>query len=235
MEVTRLKAERRNAMGRNQVKTIRSQGWLPAVIYGGGAEPLSISISDWEMEQHIRHHHRVFQIEVEGKRQDAYLQDIQWEAMTERLRHVDFKRIDLTVEIETKVTIEYLGHPVGLAKGGALVKDLVDLPVKCLPLAIPEKIEVKVAHLDMDDVLRAKDLAMPKGVTLLLKPEQAICHVAEMVMHAPAETVAAVAEPEVAGAPKAEGAEAAPAAGAKEAAPAKDAAKEAPKKDAPKK
>jgi len=195
MEVTRLKAERRSAKGRNQVKLIRTQGWLPAVLYGGSTEPLPLSISEWEMEQHIRHHHRVFQIEVEGKKQDAYLQDIQWEAMTDRLTHVDFKRIDLTVEIETEVNIEFLGHPIGLAKGGALMKDMTELPVRCLPMSIPEKIEINVAPLDMDESLRAKDVVMPEGVTLMLKPEQVICHVAEMAVHAQAEMAPAAAEP----------------------------------------
>jgi large subunit ribosomal protein L25 len=222
MEVTRLKAERRTALGRNHLRHLRREGWLPAVLYGGeDPQPVALSVSEWEMEQHVHHHHRVYQIEVEGGRQDAYLQDVQYDPLTDRMLHVDFKRIDLTVPIETEVEIEFVGHPVGAGKGGALIKDYTALPVKCLPTRIPERIQVIVAPLDMDQSLLAREVEMPPGVTLLLEPDEVVCHVAEMVVHAPPATVAESVEPEVAGKPAEAGAEAE---GKKEgeAAPAKD-------------
>ncbi len=206
MEVTRLKAERRTALGRNQIKQIRRQGWLPAVVYGGEGEPASIAVSEWEMEQHLRHHHRVYQIEMDGQQQSVYLQDVQWYAMTDRIQHVDFKRIDLTKEIEAEVEIEFVGHPAGASKGGALSKDYTALPVRCLPTSLPDSIEVSVAHLDLHQSVLAKEVQMPEGVTLLLDADEVVCHVAEMVEHAPADTTQGSVEPEIAGAPpKAEG------------------------------
>ena len=51
MEVARMKAERRSALGRNQIKKLRTEGWMPAVVYGGeGKEPVSIQISEWELD-----------------------------------------------------------------------------------------------------------------------------------------------------------------------------------------
>lgn len=188
MQVANMKAERRTAQGRNQVAHLRKQGWVPAIVYGGTDAPVSISISEWEMEQHVKHHHRVFRLEVDGQSQDAYLQEIQWDSLTDRAKHVDFKRIDLTKPIELEVEVTLLGHPVGLGKGGVLLKDHTTITISCLPTAIPEEIEVAIGHLEVDMALTAKELPLPEGVTLAVSEDTVICHVAKLV-------VAAVAAP----------------------------------------
>ncbi|HLQ37012.1 MAG TPA: 50S ribosomal protein L25 [Planctomycetota bacterium] len=182
MEVARLKAERRTALGRNQVAQLRKQGWLPAVVYGEGGEPQSIAISEWELEQHVKAHHKVFHLEVDGKRQDAYLQEIQWHAISDRPSHADFRRIDLTKPIELEVEVAFLGHPVGIGKGGVLIKDHPKLMVRCLPTAIPENLPASIAALDMDEGLLAKDVKLPEGVLLAVSPETVVCHVAKLVI-----------------------------------------------------
>jgi large subunit ribosomal protein L25 len=208
MQVARLKAEVRSALGRAEVKTLRAQGWLPAVVYGEGKDPQSISISEWELEQHIKHHHRVYSLEIDGSKQDAYLQDVQHDSLSDRLRHVDFKRIDLTKPIEIEVEVTFVGHPVGLGKGGVLIKDHPLIKVRCLPTAIPEELEATIGHLEIDQSLQAKEVPLPQGVQLAVPPEFVVCHVAKLVV----QVVAAPAAPVAEGAPAAEGA--APAAGA---------------------
>jgi large subunit ribosomal protein L25 len=216
MEVVRMKAERRTQTGRNQVAQIRKQGWLPAVVYGEGGEPVSLSISEWEFEQHMKAHRRVFQLEFDGRKQDAYLQEVQWAAMEDRPRHVDFRRIDLTKPMDFEVQISFSGHPVGLGKGGVLIKDHPTIKIRCLPTAIPDSLVAKIQALDIEQSFQAKDVILPEGVTLVVSPELVVCHVAKLVVEvAPAPVAAPVAEGEE-GAPPA-------AAGAVPAAPAKDA------------
>jgi large subunit ribosomal protein L25 len=217
MQVARIKAEARTAHGRNQLRGLRAQGWLPAVVYGEGKDPQSISVSEWELEQHIKHHHKVYRLEIGGTKEDAYLQDIQFDALTDRPRHADFKRIDLTKPIELEVEVGFVGHPVGLGKGGVLIKDHPAIRIRCLPTAIPEELPAAIGHLELDDSLLAKDVPLPEGVTLAVSPDLVVCHVTKLVV----QVVAAPAPAPVEGAP-AEGA-AAPAEGAAEkAAPAKD-------------
>jgi large subunit ribosomal protein L25 len=208
MQVAKMKAERRTAQGRNQVAHLRKQGWVPAVVYGGSEAPVSISISEWEMEQHVKHHHRVFRIEVDGQPQDAYLQEIQWDRLTDRATHVDFKRIDLSKPIELEVEVTMVGHPVGLGKGGVLLKDHTAIKISCLPTAIPETLEVAIGHLEVDMVLTAKELPLPEGVTLAVPPDTVVCHVAKLVVQAAAAPAAvpvadAAAVPEGGAAPPA--------------------------------
>lgn len=204
MQVARLKAEVRSAIGRTQVKGLRQKGWLPAIVYGEGKEPQSISISEWELEQHIKNHHRVYRLEIDGGRQDAYLQDLQINVLTDRPQHADFKRIDLTKPIEVEVEVGFLGHPVGLGKGGVLIKDHPLVTVRCLPTAIPDLLEVAIAHLEIDQALHAKEVPLPEGVELAVSPELVVCHVAKLVVQAEAPAPVAEAAPAEGAAPAAD-------------------------------
>ena len=232
MQVARLKAEARTAVGRNQLRQLRQQGWLPAIVYGEGKDPQTIQVSEWEIEQHIKHHLRVYRLELGGGRQDAYLQDIQFDPMTDRPRHADFKRIDLTKPIELEVEVGFTGHPKGIGKGGVLIKDHPRLRVRCLPTAIPEDLPVAIGHLEIDESVRAKDVQLPAGVELLVSPELVVCHVTKLVGVAAAPPPGAEAVPADGAAVPAEGAPAPAAAPAKgAAAPAKEGGKEKEGKD----
>jgi len=221
MQVVRMKAERRTAVGRNQVAQLRAQGWLPAVVYGDGKEAVSIAISEWELEQHVKAHHKVFQLEVGGAAEAALLQEVSWHAVSDRPVHADFKRIDLTKPIDTEVEVELLGHPIGLGKGGTLMKDHVVIKVRCLPTAIPESIEYDVSKVDLDEFVHASQLELPAGVTLLTPGETSICHVAKMVAQAVPEPVAPAAGETAEGAAAPAAAGAAPAGGKPATPPAK--------------
>jgi large subunit ribosomal protein L25 len=213
MQVVRMKAERRSALGRNRLQALRAEGWIPAVVYGDGQEPVSISISEWELEQHVKAHHRVFQLDIGGSPQAAFLQEISWQATTDRPLHADFKRIDLKKPIEADVEVALLGHPVGLAKGGTLMKDHIVIKVRCLPTEIPDAIEHDISKLEIDDYVQAGQLALPQGVTLVTPPNTAVCHVAKLVVQEAAAPAAA---------PAADAAAATPAAGDKPAEKAAD-------------
>src|SRR5687767_11438977 len=109
MKVVPMKAERRSAQGRNQVVPLRAQGWMPAVVYGEGKENISIQISEWELVQHVKGHHKVFNLMIGGASQSAFLQDVSWHAITDRPLHADFKRIDLTKPIDADVEVTLTG------------------------------------------------------------------------------------------------------------------------------
>ena len=179
MEVARMKAERRTALGRNQIQKLRQEGWMPAVVYGAGKEPVSIQISEWELERHVSAHHKVYQLDIAGQQESAFLQDVAWKATTDRPLHADFLRIDLNKPLESEVEITLIGHPAGLSKGGALTKDHLIIRVQSLPTAIPEGIEIDISKMDLGEVLRASDLPLPEGVQLAIEPETPICHVTQ--------------------------------------------------------
>ena len=178
MEVARMKAERRTALGRNQIQKLRQEGWMPAVVYGGeGKEPVSIQISEWELEQNIKHHHRIYQLEIAGQTEAAFLKDVAWKAINDRPLHADFLRIDLDKPMEIDLELTPLGHPAGLSKGGTLVKDNLIIRIKALPKDLPEGHEFDISPLGTGDNVRAKDLKLPEGVELAVDPNLLIVRV----------------------------------------------------------
>jgi large subunit ribosomal protein L25 len=177
MEVAKMKAERRSALGRNQIQKLRSEGWMPAVVYGDGSEAMSIQISEWELEQHLKARHKVFNLEVDGSKIEAFLQDVSFVTTNDRPLHADFLRISFDKPISTVLEIALLGHPAGLSRGGVLIKDNLKIKVTAMPTKLPELLEVNISAMNAGDFLRAKDLKLTEGVELAVDGELAICHV----------------------------------------------------------
>lgn len=177
MEAARMKAERRSALGRNQTQKLRKLGWMPAVIYGDGQDSLSIQISEWELEQHLKSHHRVYDLDVDGTSVPAFLQEVAFKAVNDRPLHADFLRIDFDKPMNMVLEITLIGHPAGLSKGGSLVKDNLKIKITALPTKLPEVLELNISALNIGDSVQAKDLPLAEGVTLTVDSEMTICHV----------------------------------------------------------
>lgn len=186
MQVAQMKAERRTALGRNQIQKLRTEGWMPAVVYGDGQDAMSIQISEWELEQHLNSRHKVFKLDVAGTAIEVFLQDVQFKAVNDRPLHADFLRIDFNKSINTVLEVTLLGHPAGLTKGGALVKDNLKVKITAMPTKLPEVLEVDISGLNTGDFLRAQDLKLTDGVELAVEPDLAICHVTSPAVKAAA-------------------------------------------------
>ncbi len=193
MEVVTLNAELRDRLGRHRLASLRAEGLVPVVVYGGSTEPVHLQVAEHEIEQHMRKHHKVFHAKFDGKSESVLMHSVQQEPTSDRVVHIDFLRIDLTKPVHLEVELTWLGHPVGLAKGGRLVHDMSDLQITCLPTAIPESIEINVADLDVGMSIHAKDVVLPKGVELDVDPEAVVAHVVLQV-EAPAAPAAVEGE-----------------------------------------
>ena len=176
MEIATIKCVKRSAKGSNQVARLREAGKVPGVIYGGEKGAVAVCFDDVDVAGELRKHHRVFEIDIEGEVEPVYMQEVQYDVVTDRPVHLDFLRIDMSKPISIDVELLFLGHPVGAAKGGVLVRDHAVLHIKSLPAAVPHEIEVQVADIDIGSKVLAGDIALPEGVTLELPPSTVICH-----------------------------------------------------------
>ena len=206
MEVAKITATVREKTGKKTTRAMRYAGRVPGVMYGLGSANASFSLDVLDLQSHLRHHHRVYQVKLGKDEHAAYLQDVHYDCLTDEPLHVDFKRIDLTKPMDLVVEVNFVGHPIGIGKGGVLIRDHSQIQISALPTAIPENLPVKVDHLEIGGKVLAKELKLPAGVTLRVSPEMVICHVVEAKVE--------VVEAPAAGAVPAEGAAAAPAAGA---------------------
>jgi large subunit ribosomal protein L25 len=178
-----LKAGRREAAGKGGARKLRAGGGLPAVLYGAGADPLSLSLDTHDAEilfRSISVDNTIINLDVEGEKAPVptLVREIQTHPARPQILHVDFLRIQMGVEVELEVPVHLEGTPAGVRDGGGVLDHMIhDLPVRCMPTDIPESIVVDVSALDIGDAIHVGDIAMPAGVEVLLDEDRTICSV----------------------------------------------------------
>jgi large subunit ribosomal protein L25 len=226
-------AEPRSTRGKNEARRLRVRELSPAVLYGDGKDPVSVAVSPKQLEK-IMHsasgRNTVFNLDVQGvENSPVMIVDTQRDPIKGRLLHADLLRIDLAKPLVVNIPVHLTGLPKGVKQqGGTLEVVTRTIAVQCLAEEIPEHFTADVSEMELNQSLRAGEIALTGTMTLVGHADQVLAHV---VGHkeeaAPAEAEGATAEPEVVkkGKKEAEGGDAKAGAGAKAAAPAKDAKK----------
>ena len=233
-QVQELKVESRDGTGKGPAYQARLKGLIPAVIYGGAANPENINVDGRTLERHVEAGHfltTLFMLDVAGKKTRVIPRDVQLDPVTDRPVHVDFMRLAEGATVKLSIPVHFHGQDVspGLKKGGVLNIVRHAMPLCCPGESIPNTIEVDVSKLDINESVHINDLNLPKGVKPLLHERDfTICSiVAPTSVKEEQRAAAAAASAPAAEAAPAEGA--APAAGAAAAAGAKPAAAPAKK------
>ena len=105
---------------------------------------------------------------------DVMVQDINFEPVTGKVRHVDLHRISLTEKVKSEVAVEVIGEEAIEKRGLLLQRQSRQVTVECLPNDIPAVFEVQVAELSHGDSITAGDLVMPEGVRLVTSPAEVL-------------------------------------------------------------
>ncbi len=214
MELQNLSVSKREGKGKGPAHQTRVKGLIPAVVYGGGQDPLPITVNTKVFDKLLQGRfgeHAVVQLEVDGApdlNSPALLKQVQRHPLKEYVLHADFLRIRLDERIETVVPIELTGQPAGVVEGGVLEHQLRELEVECLALEVPEHILVDVSHLNIGDSVHVSDLIVPEGITVLTDPERPVALITiprAIVEAAPSEAAAEGAEGAAEGEEKKEG------------------------------
>jgi large subunit ribosomal protein L25 len=219
-------AETRTARGSRQTRLLRAQGKTPAIIYGMAKDPLAVSLPTVEALAVLKSGSHIMDVALDGKPEKLLIQDVQYDFMQAGLDHLDLMRIDPKKKVRVKVALEFRGTPKGAKEGGILETQTTVVEIEVSPLQIPDNIRVNVDHLELHDIIHAREVSLPEGAKLIDYAEKIICQVRTVKEEVAAVVVeAGPAEPEVIGKKKeeegAEGAEAAAPAAGKAAAPAK--------------
>lgn len=152
---TVLQAKKRESGKRSTLTQLRKDGQLAAVLYGYQTESTPISLNYKETAKAVQRegYTSVFSIEVDGKKVNAVLTDIQRDAIKGHVKHVDFLAINMKEELEIDVPITLVGTSVGVKEGGVLTQPNHTLKVKVNPSEMPDSIEVDVSELAVGDTL----------------------------------------------------------------------------------
>jgi len=177
MDKILLKAVKRDITGK-QVKAMRRQGELPAVIYGRHLQPIAITLNahDAGLTLGRTTSSSLVTIELDGKEYPTLVREKQRNYIKGELTHVDFLAVSLTEKIRAGVRIELTGVSTAVKDYNAvLVRSLEELEVECLPTDLPGRFTVDISVLtQVGDGVRVGDISVSENVRILNDPEEMI-------------------------------------------------------------
>jgi large subunit ribosomal protein L25 len=180
MATVGLKAKVRGKVGKESAKRDRTEGLVPAVLYGEGEQPLALAVDNKELYSVLHTRARgnvIIDLAIEGSGRGeckAIIREIQRHPIHRGIIHVDFQHISMTKEIVVRVPIVVTGESVGVKSHGGILEFLLrEIEVQCLPTAIPEQVTVDVSNLDIGDSLQVKHLAI-EGMKLVTDADASV-------------------------------------------------------------
>ena len=165
-------AEYREDKGKGASRRLRHEGKVPAVIYGAGRPPRSLSFDHNKVLRELENesfYSSVLNIKVGDNSQAAIVKDIQRHPARPIVMHIDLQRIVEDQVIKMNIPIHYVGADVaiGVKDGGGSVSQLrTDVEVQCLPRDLPEYFEVDISGLELDAMMHLSDIKIPEGVEI---------------------------------------------------------------------
>lgn len=167
-EVKKLAATVRSGTGKGAARSVRREGRIPAVLYGGGEAPLPLSLDKKVTTQLIFAGHfltTIFELEIDGKKERAIPRDYQLDVVRDFPIHVDFLRLKPGSRLKVNVPVHFINQETspGLKRGGSLniVYHAVEMYVPADN--IPEAIVADLAGMDFNDSLGMSQIPLPEG------------------------------------------------------------------------
>jgi len=182
MEHVKLQSSQRTVLGK-QVKQLRREGLIPAVLFGAKQAATPIQVEERELAAVLRETGSTALINLfidqEIQPHVVLARDIQRDILTSRLRHVDFYQVQLDRKVRTSPSLEIVGVAPAIQFGEAiLVQVLNRIEVECLPGDLIDSITVDVSSLEtINDSITVADLPVPPGITLLADPTEVVVHI----------------------------------------------------------
>jgi large subunit ribosomal protein L25 len=158
--------------GTNLVRRLRREGDVPAVIYGGDKENISIAINHdvlFHSLEKEEFHSAIIVINTDGKKEQAILRSVQRHPHKINILHADFQRVDDNKLLTMSMTIHFVGEDdcIGVKNSGGMLTHLInDVEISCMPKDLPEHIELDVSNLDLNESLHLTDIKLPEGVNI---------------------------------------------------------------------
>lgn len=180
MAVT-LNVKERATRPRSLRNQLRHEGRIPGIVYGYQVENTAISVDDHELMKLLRDNgaNTVFTMDLNGKKVNTLLHDVQRDTFTGALTHVEFLSVNMNVETEVESELVLTGDAAGVKAGGVLTQTLYTVTVSATPDKLPENIEVDVTGLEIGDSISVADLPKNADYTIVTDAEEQIAAVQE--------------------------------------------------------
>jgi large subunit ribosomal protein L25 len=163
----------RSVQGTSASRRLRRASRVPAIVYGGKEQPVSVELDHNEIYHALRKeqfHASILQMQLEGKSHPVLLRSVQWHPYKQIVMHVDFQRVSADQALHTKVPLHFTNaesSPAVKLSAAIISHVMTDLEIACLPANLPQFIEVDLSKLVGGASIHLADITLPKGVTYI--------------------------------------------------------------------
>ncbi len=168
-----LNATLREDQGKGASRRLRHANALPAIVYGAGKDPVSITLLQKDIQHKLpdeSFYSQVLDLKIDGKSEDVLIRDIQHHPYRMQVMHMDFIRVDANKVVHVFSQLHFKNEdlsPGSKTEGGVINHVMTEVEVECLPKDIPEFIEIDLSEMHVGDVIHLSDLKLPEGVQVL--------------------------------------------------------------------
>jgi large subunit ribosomal protein L25 len=173
---TKLSISAREVSNSRATRRLRREGQVPGVLYGGDADALPFTVDERALRHALAGTGAVVELELGGDATPAVLKDAQHHPVRGHTMHVDFLRVRLDVAIHSVVALELVGgeEAPGTKEGGVLEHITREVNIESLPTDIPERLELDVSAMSINDTVFLSAVKAPEGVTILDDVEETV-------------------------------------------------------------
>lgn len=172
MDIVKLNAKLRQGRGKGKARTLRASGRIPAELYGAGVGNLSLSVDNHDFELMLRDPkssrgliHLTVE-DAESIKKTVMIKEIQRDPVIHNLIHVDFHEVRMDKKIMATVPVLTTGICKGVEDGGTLQIIRRELEIECLPMDIPDKIEIDITDLEIGESIHVEDIALSSEIEI---------------------------------------------------------------------
>lgn len=197
MDVLTLQATHRNVLGK-KTRFLRRQGITPAHLFGHNLKSLALQCDTAQLQRIIAQAGmtRFISLDIGNDKhpRSVFIREIQRDAVTKQLLHVDFYQVRKGEKIAVDVPIVLVGEAPALKeKGRILTHGVTSLSIECLPSSVPSRVEVDLSPLEeVGQAIHVKDIVLSSDITVNTDPDQLVVKVSEVVVEKVEEVVAEV-------------------------------------------
>lgn len=186
----KLEVEKRDSTKKSDLKKYRKEGFIPGVYYSfDSKESINFLVAQSEIKNAIKAEANIFAINVGGENRNVLFKSVQYHPVTESITHIDLYGVDMKKAVIVKVNLELVGDSVGIREeGGILNQTSQELEVKCLPLDIPNIIEVDISELSIGDTIQANQVKLDDKLELMSPEDMLIVSVTTPMKEAEPDT-----------------------------------------------
>jgi large subunit ribosomal protein L25 len=173
-----ISARKREAQGTGPSRRLRRTGKVPGVLYGGDKGTVNIELDHKDLYLKLKSekfHASILSLDLGEGKEQVLLRAVNMHPFKPQVQHIDFQRVSKDRKIHMEVPLHFVNaekSPGVKEQGGVVSHVLNELDIVCFPDDLPGYIEVDLSAITVGHSLHVRDLPLPKGIELTLKPNE---------------------------------------------------------------